>query len=224
MAIHEYLKENLSLLEKGAHESSWQKDLVYIYSGLRVRLRSVRESDAATSFAWRTDPVVRDGEIGYPFPISLDAEIAWVRSSNSQGAAPNTIILGIEDIKNRSLIGYASVYGIDWPSRVGELGLLIGPASLRGTGIGYEALQLFLKICFFTYGLSRVWLRVLEGNIPARRLYEKCGFSYEGFLRNHVFNRGAYRNVMVMGILAEEFTQQEIDNPFWQAKLEEDKV
>jgi RimJ/RimL family protein N-acetyltransferase len=52
--------------------------------------------------------------------------------------------------------------------------------------------------------LQRVWLHVYADN-PAARLYARLGFRPEGTLRRHAWKRGAYRDQLVMGLLAEEW-------------------
>lgn len=47
-----------------------------------------------------------------------------------------------------------------------------------------------------------------DGNIRAIRCYEKCGFQIEGRLRGAKFIDGQPRDVILMGILREEYSVQ----------------
>ena len=53
--------------------------------------------------------------------------------------------------------------------------------------------------------LNRVWLHVFEFNERAAACYRKCGFQQEGHLRQHRYSEGRYYDVLVMGILRDEF-------------------
>jgi RimJ/RimL family protein N-acetyltransferase len=53
--------------------------------------------------------------------------------------------------------------------------------------------------------LHRVFLRVHADNARGIRCYEKVGFQREGTLRESVFRAGAYRDMVLMSILASEF-------------------
>jgi RimJ/RimL family protein N-acetyltransferase len=46
---------------------------------------------------------------------------------------------------------------------------------------------------------------VYAGNLRAIRSYEKAGFSLEGRLREAVYKRGAYDDVLIMSVLRSEW-------------------
>jgi RimJ/RimL family protein N-acetyltransferase len=50
--------------------------------------------------------------------------------------------------------------------------------------------------------MHRVYLFVANDNLPAIRMYERCGFRQEGILAEHYFKHGGYRDVLVMGLVA----------------------
>jgi hypothetical protein len=54
--------------------------------------------------------------------------------------------------------------------------------------------------------LRRIELLVLEDNVPAIRLYTKCGFVKEGLKRLSHFKRGTYVNTIIMGLLKDEYS------------------
>jgi RimJ/RimL family protein N-acetyltransferase len=57
---------------------------------------------------------------------------------------------------------------------------------------------------FDTLNLNRVFLRVFADNARAIRCYAKVGYQQEGRLRQHDFYNGAYRDVLIMGLLRGE--------------------
>ena len=50
-------------------------------------------------------------------------------------------------------------------------------------------------------GARKLSLRVLGGNVAARRLYEACGFTVEGVLREEFFLGGRYVDDVLMACL-----------------------
>ena len=75
-------------------------------------------------------------------------------------------------------------------------------------GLGVDASRLLVQYGFDTVNLNRIWLEVFEDNPAARRIYEKIGFRAEGTLRQHSFREGRWWDVLVMGLLAEEWRQK----------------
>jgi RimJ/RimL family protein N-acetyltransferase len=63
-----------------------------------------------------------------------------------------------------------------------------------------------LQHAFDVLNLERVYLYVVEYNIAARKLYESNGFSYEGSLRKHIALGGERYDLLVMGIMRDEFS------------------
>jgi RimJ/RimL family protein N-acetyltransferase len=69
---------------------------------------------------------------------------------------------------------------------------------VRGRGVG-QALVKAACVAARTQGARRISLRVLGHNIPARRLYERCGFQVEGVLPEEFLLDGAYVDDVLMG-------------------------
>ncbi|BBP87367.1 GNAT family protein, partial [Bacillus safensis] len=58
---------------------------------------------------------------------------------------------------------------------------------------------------FDTLELNRLELEVFSHNPRAFRSYEKAGFQYEGKRRQALYFNGTYSDVIIMGILREEY-------------------
>ena len=78
----------------------------------------------------------------------------------------------------------------------------------QGHGVATEAIRLLLKKGFNELGLHRICLTVLADNIAAIKLYEKCGFAFEGELRDHLFLNGRYVSWKIYGILDREYAEK----------------
>ena len=89
-----------------------------------------------------------------------------------------------------------------------ELQIRIGEPDARGRGLGTEAVGLLLRHAFADRDLERVALHVLASNAPAIASYEKSGLVREGTLRRSAFVDGRREDVVVMGILRDEWERR----------------
>lgn len=87
---------------------------------------------------------------------------------------------------------------------VGEIGIWLHP-DFHGEGYGTEACDLLLQYAFNELGYDRVMTRAFESNMASQRVWEKLGFTEEGRLRNQRFQDGEYEDVLVYGLLREEY-------------------
>jgi RimJ/RimL family protein N-acetyltransferase len=171
--------------------------------GTRVCLKGLDISDLANVYRWKNDfELSRQGQ-RHPMPVAeLDMETWFQRNTTD----PNQVLMGIYWREGAICIGMVRLMFIDWISATAEMGIYIGETEYRGKGIGQESLQLILSYAFGSLRLQKVYLRVLQSNLAAIRLYQQQGFMLEGTLRNHFWNNGQYENVLFMGLLADEYT------------------
>lgn len=79
---------------------------------------------------------------------------------------------------------------------------------ILGQGLRGGRRQNLLGYLFNECEYPKVELDTWDGNIRAIRCYEKCGFQIEGRLRGAKFIDGQPRDVILMGILREEYSVQ----------------
>ena len=89
-----------------------------------------------------------------------------------------------------------------------ELGITIGDKDYWGRGYGRESITLLLQYAFQYHHYHKVWLHVHAVNERAIRAYRACGFIEEGRLRAHVWSNGRYDDLVVMGLLYDDWQQQ----------------
>jgi RimJ/RimL family protein N-acetyltransferase len=77
--------------------------------------------------------------------------------------------------------------------------------SLRGQGYAGDMYLYVLSLLFDQYGLNRVALETLAENKAALGLYQKLGFQQEGLARQAIFRDGAMHDLVIMGLLADEW-------------------
>jgi [ribosomal protein S5]-alanine N-acetyltransferase len=81
------------------------------------------------------------------------------------------------------LIGCVWARRTDWQARSTEVSVAIA-STARGVGFAAEAIDALILTLVREHGFQRVEMRVVPGNLAARWVAEKAGFTYEGLLRN----------------------------------------
>lgn len=178
------------------------------YYGERVRLRPPEEEDLPLFVEWLSNPEMRNYlTIRY---ISQALEKEWFEQliPDTASGTPGRLHFVIETQENQQPIGVISLEGINWRDRTAEVGITVGDTEFWGKGYGTDAMLTLLDVGFRWFNLHRIFLRVVADNTRAVRSYEKCGFSHEGRLRQAVFVDGEYRDMLIMGMLAEELTSR----------------
>ena len=84
--------------------------------------------------------------------------------------------------------------------------IYIADASLRGRGLGRQAMEAVMKYCFDELGLAWLYLDHYTGN-PASHLYLSLGFRYEGILRQNCRKNGVLYDVHLMSMLRDEYCE-----------------
>ena len=82
---------------------------------------------------------------------------------------------------------------------------MIGDKQYWNRGYGSDAMRVLLRLAFDKLNLHRIWLHVYDYNPRAIASYEKCGFKREGVLREQRFYGGKHHDIVVMGILEDEY-------------------
>ena len=165
----------------------------------RLMLKPVEETDLKDllELQWDKD-VVRYMKFT---PISLDNQKDWFRSLGKNNLA-FTINLKLQS--DTSLIGLATLNNIDHVNKRASWGMKL-KTNLQGKGIGFEASLILLHYAFYYLNISKIHADYLEENISSQKLTEKIGLRKEGLLINHIFQRGELRNLVLVGILKDEF-------------------
>jgi RimJ/RimL family protein N-acetyltransferase len=164
-----------------------------------VELTPLRPEDSALLFEWINDRALVT--LSAPFrPVSEADHDAWFAQVRRRD---DLRIFGIRE--NGRLVGTCQLHSIHPVHRSAELQIRIGASDARGRGLGEAATTRLLEIGFRELDLHRVYLHVLATNEPARRLYERVGFRVEGVQREAAWIEGAWIDVVLMAILADEF-------------------
>jgi len=173
--------------------------------GRKVELRALRKSDLMRVARWLNDPHTAY-YMGVKTPVTKSSQQEWYEAL---GKDPARKVFAIVLRRSGRHIGNISLSAISERDRNAALNIFIGDRRDRGRGYSDEAMILLLKHCFEDLGMHRVYLMLHSDNAAALRLYRACGFTREGVLRDHEQYDGKYVDKIVMGILADEFNNEE---------------
>lgn len=164
-----------------------------------IELRDIEEADFERLFHWRREPEVDRWMYSLP-PERLDDHIAWWRAFQADPDRTGWIIVWRDEP-----VGVLTFDGLTSPHRRAQLGWYVGAPQARGRGLGRAAQALGLDRMFSRYDLTKIWSQVLADNETALRAQAAAGFKREGYMRRHCFKAGGYHDVVLMGVLAEEW-------------------
>lgn len=170
-----------------------------------IVLRQLSEKDASLMLEWMHDYDTQKSFRKNMLDVTLEDARKFCREARmdgelKQGQSIHLAVVNDED----EYLGTISLKNIDFEYHSAEFAISLRKKA-RGQGIAAEATDLLLKKGFREIGLHRIYLTVLADNIAAMKLYEKCGFTYEGELRDHIFKDGKYVSWKLYGMLENEY-------------------
>ncbi|TDD33764.1 N-acetyltransferase [Nonomuraea terrae] len=171
-------------------------------TGERVRLRALEPADSEAMWRWYHDPEVGRWMGGDP-PISLAQNIE--KGQNRPRNTFEQMLLGIETLDSRKLIGYVALGDTDFVHGEATLqSVAIGERDHWNGGHGSDAVRVICRYAFEEMGLHRVMLWVVAENTGAVQAYKKVGFVEEGRRREAFRRAGKRYDYLMMGLLDTE--------------------
>ena len=171
--------------------------------GKLVNLRAPEMTDLERNATWVNDREVTRF-LAFRYQMSLAAEEAWLREMASKPISYERVFFAIET-KDGVHIGNTNLFDVKPEDRKAKLGIMIGDKSYWSKGYGSDALLALLGFAFEEMNLNRVELDVFDFNERAIASYRKCGFMEEGRRRQALYKGGDYHDVIVMGVLRDEW-------------------
>jgi diamine N-acetyltransferase len=176
--------------------------------GDRVRLRAVELDDLPRYVSWFNDPEVQRG-MPLCTPLSTQDEEKWFQENLKRKPEERSLAVDAKVEDEWRHIGSCGFIGIDPRVRCAEIGITIGDKSFWDQGYGSDSLRVLLRHSFDTLNMHRVQLRVFESNQRAIHVYRNLGFQEEGRMRQAHYHAGQYEDVLIMGLLREEWSANE---------------
>jgi ribosomal-protein-alanine N-acetyltransferase len=111
---------------------------------------------------------------------------------------------GVEHRQSSRLIGAIHLMAINAQHSKAEIGFVLS-RSYWNKGLMFEALARVLEYAFESIGLNRIEGFCLVENRAGMRVMEKVGMKQEGVLREHLFQKRAFRDFCLYAMLKRDY-------------------
>ena len=182
--------------------------------GNKVVLRAMEKTDSDLIRAMFNDPELEHLVVGWAFPVSEYAQEQWYIKNYSDQKNFRFVIETAED----GAVGIATLTDIDWKNRNATHGIKLKTGKCRSKGIGTDAVMAIMRYAFDELGLHRLNGSWFEDNVASINMYTKLGWKAEGVRRDYVYKQGAYRNLVIVGVLAEDYYKLIEKTGYWEGK------
>ncbi|MGX5818127.1 GNAT family N-acetyltransferase [Chitinophaga lutea] len=106
--------------------------------------------------------------------------------------------------ENGRLCGVIDLHGWDHPLQKAEIGYWLGDGE-QGKGIATAACKTIIQYAFSQLRLNKVEIRFVLQNEKSAKIPIKLGFTKEGILRQSAKLHGQYVDMVVMGMLRQDW-------------------
>lgn len=169
----------------------------------RLLLRRMGLGDAEDLFSYASDPEVTRYVV-WETHCSLADSLAFLACTEEQYRKKEVSPWGMVLRESGRLIG--AIGFIDWlpPHARAEIGYALG-RQWWGRGLMSEAARAALRFGFERMQLNRIQARCYLANTASARVMEKVGMTFEGIIREQLYEKGAFRDLKLYSILRREF-------------------
>jgi [ribosomal protein S5]-alanine N-acetyltransferase len=171
----------------------------------RLLLRAFGDSDVPAVARLADDIEIHRNTLKIPHPYTEADARLWLSIQREQSRAGTGVVFAITDKTDRSLLGACGMELFPDHKR-GELGYWLG-RGFWGKGYATEAAAAVVGWGFDTMGLARVSAARFSDNPASGRVLEKIGMTKEGVLRRHAFRDGEFKDMVMYGLLREEWEE-----------------
>ncbi len=179
--------------------------------GKLVTLRAIEKEDLEFMRDMLNDPEIENLVVGWSLPISRYEQNIWYEKNINDKINLRLIIETPRD----GAVGMATLVNIDWKNRHATHGIKIARREFRTRGVGTDTVMTIMKYAFDELQLNRLDGSWFEDNLGSQKLYTKCGWKVEGKRRQYVYKDGAYRDLVIVGVLREDYYKLVRDNNYW---------
>jgi [ribosomal protein S5]-alanine N-acetyltransferase len=175
-----------------------------ILSTHRLHLRQIQPSDAEAFFKIKSNPEVTACYGREPHGSLQDTQ-AWMQLVQDTYTHREGIMWAITFKTHDFPIGSCTYWHLDPESRCAEIGYELNQTAW-GQGIMSEVLPTVVSYGFKELELNRIEANPFAKNSRSTNVLLKLGFTHEGTLRQRVFFRGFYEDLLYFGLLRKEWT------------------
>lgn len=168
------------------------------------RLRPIQESDLKTVFDWRNSERIRS--VSYrDHEITWEEHLRWFDSLENNEERKTFVF----ETGGRP-VGTVNFVDIDSKNKRCRWGFYLGEEDLKkgtGTQMGIHALD----YAFSDLYLEKVCAETFDFNESSIAYHLKLGFLREGLLKKHQFKNGELKDLIIFGLLKEDWLKRRKD-------------
>ncbi len=169
----------------------------------RLSLRAMNAGDV-NSIQYHVNTEAVCNNLSYtPHPYTMEMAETWMRNINVGMINGNCRYWSICDRSSGEFIGSMGL-SLFREQEGGEMHYWIGE-EFWNKGYCTEAAKRTMVYFFEDLNMHRLQITHREGNIASRKVIEKCGFVFEGNMRDYLKRFGKFENVLSYSILRDEF-------------------
>lgn len=176
--------------------------------GKKCLIRPITVNDFELTYKWKTE----QKHMGQFMGAKMIYKDSYMEGMKNIFSNNKSFVAIIEDLNYTpiGMINYSKA--VDTDSSL-DIGILIANPSVRGKGIGEEALNMFVNYIFSAKPeIMRIQYKTRVDNTGMVKIGEKVGFKIEGTLRNYIFDQGENRDYYLAAIIREEWNQNRQNN------------
>jgi len=171
----------------------------------RLLLRRFTQEDAASAWAnWAGDETVQNW-YGEPVYITIEETQGLLAKYIAGYENEDYYRWGVFEKTSGACIGQVAYFLVDTKNHFGEIEYCIGQAFQR-RGYCAEAVRAIMAYGFEKVHFHKVQVCHVPANEGSRGVIRKCGFTYEGTLRDYFYGGGAYTDRLYYSMLEGEWT------------------
>lgn len=180
--------------------------------GKKVTLRAIEYEDIEMLRQMKNDPWTESMVVGWCPPISKKNQSEWYESLKLN----NNTMLFIIETKEDGAVGYTRLVDIDWKNRSASGGIMLSNKKNMSKGIATDTYMTLLRYAFCELGLNRINGAILDYNTASQRFaIDKVGYKKEGICRQAIFKNNAYHDLIMIGILKEDYIKRIEETHYW---------
>jgi ribosomal-protein-alanine N-acetyltransferase len=166
-------------------------------------LREQKIEDAENFFRYYSDPVVNKYIVS-SIPTSIEETIMELKYWINVFDHNDGIYFAIANKNDNKMIGSIGVSGANRNHNRIEASYDLAE-EYWGRGIMTRALKAVLKYSFEELKFNRIEAFAIAENVSSNKVLKKCGFLFEGNLRQHRFHNEKYIDIGIYSALRQEY-------------------